>query len=63
MLEHKRAIPLKDRLAVFAKEARDKASLLPPGPEKNGLLRKASNAETACHVDDWVNSPGLQPPK
>jgi hypothetical protein len=54
---------LKDRLASFAKDARKKASLLPPGPEKEQMLRKARQADTAAHLDDWVNSSGLQPPE
>jgi hypothetical protein len=54
---------LKDRLAVFANEARGKASQLGPGPEKDDLLKKARQADTAAHLDDWANSPGLRPPE
>ena len=54
---------LQDRLAIFAKAAREKALLLPPGAEKDELLRKASQADTAVHLNEWANSPGLQPPK
>jgi hypothetical protein len=54
---------LKDRLASFAKETRDKANLLPLGSERDEMLAKARQAGTASHIDDWVNSPGLQPPK
>ena len=54
---------LKDRLAAFAKEAREKASLLQPGIEKDELLKKARQADVASHLDDWINSQGLQPPK
>ena len=54
---------LKDRLALFAKDAREKASSLPPGAEKDELLRKAGQAETTAHAVAWINSPGLQPPK
>jgi hypothetical protein len=54
---------LKDRLASFAKEARDKASHLPPGAEKHEMLRSARRADTEAHVDEWINSRGLQPPK
>ena len=53
---------LKDRLISFAKEAREKAAQLEPCPEKDDLLRKARQAETAAHLDDWANSPGLQTP-
>jgi hypothetical protein len=54
---------LGDRLASFAKEVRDEAASLPPGSERDELLRKARQADTAVHLDDWANSPGLQPPK
>jgi hypothetical protein len=27
------------------------------------LLRKARQAKTALHINDWLSSPGLQPPK
>ena len=58
----KQLISLKDRLAGFVKETREKASLLPPGVERENLSRKARQADTALHLDDWVNSAGLQPP-
>ena len=59
----KQAETFKDRLAVFAKLTRERASLLPPGAEKDELLSKARRADTAAHLDDWANSPGLQSPK
>ena len=54
---------LRDRLASFAKEVRERASHLPPGEERTDLLRRARQADTASHLDEWINSPGLQPPK
>jgi hypothetical protein len=54
---------LRDRLASFAEELKAKASQLRPGPEKDALLKRARQADTAAHIDDWANSPGLQPPK
>jgi hypothetical protein len=65
MLKRRRldqSIPLKDRLASFAKELREKASRLRPGAEKDDLLRRARRADTASHLDDWASSPGLRPP-
>jgi len=59
----KQSRSLQDRLAAFAQDARDEAEKLPPGIERNNMLRKASQANTAAHLDDWANSPGLQPPK
>jgi hypothetical protein len=53
---------LQDRLAVWAEEVREQAAKLPPGPERDALLKKLRQADTASHLDDWANSPGLQPP-
>ena len=52
-----------EQLIKEARLARKKAEQLPPGEEREGLLKKASQAETAAHIDEWTNSPGLQPPK
>jgi hypothetical protein len=59
----KETTSLKERLAFFAREVRAKASALPPGAERDTLLKKASQADTAAHLEEWANSPGLQPPK
>ncbi len=48
---------------MFSQDLREKALMLPPGPEKDDLLRRARQADTALHLEDWANSPGLQPPK
>ena len=58
----KQSKSLKDRLASFAKAIRDKASDLPPGAEREELLKQARQLDTASHLDDWINSPGLRPP-
>jgi hypothetical protein len=36
---------------------------LPPGAERDTLLKNTSQADTAAHLDEWANSPGLQPPR
>jgi hypothetical protein len=58
----KQSQSLQDRLAAFANDARARALGLPPGVGKDDLLRRARQADTASHIDEWVNSPGLQPP-
>jgi hypothetical protein len=60
---HKHFLSLQDRLAAWAAQVRERANTLKPGPEKEALLKKARQAETAAHLDEWANSPGLQPPK
>ena len=58
----RQTVSLQDRLVAFAKEARERASKLPPGQRRDDLMRKARQADTASHMDEWVRS-GLQPPK
>jgi hypothetical protein len=55
-------LSFRDRLKAWANEVRERASKLAAGSEKEALLRKANQAEVAA-LDDWANSPGLQPPK
>ena len=59
----KQATSLQDRLAAFASDMREKAAGAAPGPEQDDLLKRARQADTARHLDNWINSPGLQSPK
>jgi hypothetical protein len=56
-------VTLQDRIVEWAKEVRAQAAELPPGPDRDELLKKVRQAETAMHLADWANSPELQPPK
>ncbi|PPQ15578.1 hypothetical protein CV770_30600 [Bradyrhizobium sp. AC87j1] len=53
---------LEERLAEEAKELHTVAATLPPGPTRDAVLRKARQDETAAHMTEWLNSPGLKPP-
>jgi hypothetical protein len=59
----KQTLSLAERLLNEAKRARVLASSLPPGRERDDLLRKARNADVAARIEDWLRSPGLQPPE
>jgi hypothetical protein len=59
----KHQFPLQDRIVRWAKELRAQAAELPPGPDRDMLLEKVQQAETALHLEDWANSPELQPPR
>jgi hypothetical protein len=58
----KQTVSFKDRLCMFAKHLREQALLLPAGPEKDAILKRARRAETAAQLDEWARSPGLQSP-
>jgi hypothetical protein len=55
--------PLEERLEQMARHCREKAKTLPPGIEREEMVRKARQAETASHLTQWVGSPGLRPPE
>ena len=59
----KNTLTFPDRLAEEAERFRREAETKPPGQERDELLRKVRQAETAAEIDQWISSPGLQPPK
>jgi hypothetical protein len=54
---------LEERLSEEAKRLRAEAKLLPPGAVREGLIRRARQAETGSHMSEWLTSPRLQPPE
>jgi hypothetical protein len=42
--------------------AKQEAAKLPDGRLKDQLLREARQLETASQINQWLSSPGLQPP-
>jgi hypothetical protein len=59
----KQTASLQDRLQAFARDVRAKAETLPSGAERDDLLKKARQADTASHLNAWAYSSGLQAPK
>jgi hypothetical protein len=52
-----------ERLAEDAIKLKEAAEKLPPGSmARELLLRRARQAETAAHINEWLKSPGLRPP-
>jgi hypothetical protein len=49
-----------ERLAEEAERFRKAAEEAPPGMARELLLRRARQAETASHMNDWLRSPGQQ---
>ena len=58
----KQAQSLKQRLLDRVTSLREEAKLMAPSLHREALLRKARQAETAAHIDEWLSSPGLKPP-
>jgi hypothetical protein len=54
---------LQDRLSEFIADARAKVLSMPESKDRDALLKKIRQAETAANIEGWASSPGLQPPK
>jgi hypothetical protein len=48
---------LQERLAGFAKAARERARSLPPGKERELLLQRAKQYEVTSNLTDWLSAP------
>ena len=60
---HQLNAPVQDRLMLEAMRLKDEANKLPPGSLRDAGIRKARQAVTASHVNEWLSSPGLQGPQ
>lgn len=52
----KQTTSLKDRLKAWAGAIRRQAARMAPGPEKDALLRKVSQADSAMRFEIWARS-------
>jgi hypothetical protein len=51
-----------DQLAAEKLLAEQKLIVTPFGPERDALLQRMRQIDTAIHVNEWLRSPGLRPP-
>ncbi|MGY3452899.1 hypothetical protein [Bradyrhizobium sp. USDA 4353] len=56
----KQTVSFADRLQQAAMAARNAAQLLPAGPERDMMLKKALQAETAAHINELLSAPVMQ---
>jgi hypothetical protein len=54
--------PLSERLTEEARRLRNEAQGIPAGIERERLIRRARQAETAFRINEWISSPGLRAP-
>jgi hypothetical protein len=50
------------RMKDLALETKRQAEQLRPGRERDALIKRARQLDVACHMNEWLSSPGLQPP-
>lgn len=64
-MQRRRSVPhtFEENLAAQKAKLEAQVTKLKPGPQREGLLKKIQQLETALHMSEWLASPGLQPPK
>jgi len=64
-MRRRRSVPHTFEENIAAEKAKLEAQVakLKPGPEKDALVRKIRQLDTAAHVSEWLSSPGLRPPE
>ena len=65
MQQRRRSSPHSFEQQLAAEKARLRVQLenAPGGPERDMLVKKIRQIETASHINAWLSSPGLQPPR
>jgi hypothetical protein len=58
-----RKITIEQKWLEQSEAAKQEAQNRPYGREREALVRKARQLETASQINQWLSSPGLQPPK
>jgi hypothetical protein len=58
-----RKITIEQKWLEQSEAAKKEAQNLAYGREREALVRKARQLETASQINQWLSSPGLQPPK
>ena len=64
-MQRRRSLPhtFEEKIAVEKAKLEAQIAQLKPGPQKDALLRKIRQLDTATHISEWLSSPGLQPPE
>ncbi|WP_315751737.1 MULTISPECIES: hypothetical protein [unclassified Bradyrhizobium] len=55
----KQTVSFRQRLQQAAAAAHEAAARLPAGPERDIMLKKAMQAETAAHINELLSAPVL----
>ena len=65
MERRRRSAPHTFEENIAAERAKLEAQIakLKSGPQRDALLRKIRQLDTATHINEWLSSPGLRPPE
>jgi hypothetical protein len=58
-----RKLTIEEKWHQQSEEAKTEAEKLPHGKQRDALVRRARQLETASQINQWLTSSELQPPK
>jgi hypothetical protein len=58
-----RKITIEEKWHQESEAAKSEANKLPHGKERDALIKKARQLETASQINQWLSSPELRPPE
>jgi hypothetical protein len=63
-MQRRRSVPhtFEENIAAEKAKLETQIAKLKPGPQRDELLKKIRQLETASHMSEWLSSPGLQSP-
>ena len=59
----RKKITLEEKWRQQSEAAKNEAEKLPHGRERDALVRRARQLETASQINQWLSSPELKPPE
>jgi hypothetical protein len=64
-MQRRRSVPhtFEEKIAAAKAKLEAKVAKLKPGPHREALLSKIGQLDTAASMNEWLSSPGLQPPE
>jgi hypothetical protein len=62
MLRDQPKLSFDQRLMQEALRIQEQVESMPPGKNRELLVRKARQLQTALHVNEWLSSPGVKTP-
>jgi hypothetical protein len=58
-----RKITIEEKWRQQSEAAKSEAQKLPHGKQRDSLIKKARQLETASQINQWLSSPELRPPE
>jgi hypothetical protein len=56
-------MPIEEKWRQQSEAAKNAAQNLPHGRERDALMKKARQLQTASQINQWLSSPELRPPE